>query len=189
MIKSVFDGKIRCFGNNELYAQYHDKEWGIPSYDDRYLFEILTLEGAQAGLNWETILKKREGYRKAFYFFDVKKVANMSDEELEKLRTNPEIIRNRLKIFSTRTNAQIFIKIQKEYSNFSNYVWSFTSHKPIKNNWKSFNEIPVTTPESDALAKDLKKRGMKFCGSTIMYAYMQAIGMVDDHTQQCHLKA
>ena len=180
--------KQRCFGNGEgkeFYAEYHDKEWGIPVHDDRILFEMLTLEGAQAGLSWETILKRREGYRQAFYNFDPKKVACMSDSELEALRQNPNIIRNRLKINSTRKNAQVFLEIQKEFSSFDSYLWRFVEGAPIINNWKTFKEVPVTTSISDALSKDLKKRGMSFVGSTIMYAYMQAVGVVNDHLTSC----
>ncbi len=180
--------KNRCFGDGagkEFYAEYHDNEWGVPAHDDRHLFEMIILEGAQAGLSWETILKRRSGYRKAFHNFDPIKVAAMSDEELEALRENPEIIRNRLKIYGTRQNAQVFLKIQQELGSFDTYVWNFVSNKPIKNNWRDFKEVPVTTDESDALSKDLKKRGMTFVGSTIMYAYMQAVGMVNDHVAGC----
>lgn len=182
------DGKKRCFGGNpgkEFYADYHDHEWGVPSHDDRHLFEMLILEGAQAGLSWETILKKRDGYRKAFHHFDPKKVAAMSDHELEALRHNPDIIRNRLKIHAARQNAQVFLKIQKEFGSFATYVWGFVNKKPHINCWKSFKQVPAVTPESDALSKDLKKRGMTFVGSTIMYAFMQAVGMVNDHLVEC----
>jgi len=180
--------KMRCFGSKpgqEYYAQYHDIEWGIPAHDDRHLFEMLILEGAQAGLSWETILKRRDGYRKAFYNFDPRKVANMSDDELEALRNNAEIIRNRLKIYAARTNAAVFLKIQQEFSSFDRYVWSFVNGQPIINKWHSLKDAPVNAPESDALSKDLKKRGMTFVGSTIMYAYMQAVGMVNDHVTTC----
>lgn len=182
------DGKIRCFGNDpgkEFYADYHDNEWGIPVHDDRHLFEMLILEGAQAGLSWETILKRREGYRKAFYQFHPEKVASMKDDELEALRQNPEIIRNRLKIYAARQNAQVFLKIQEEFGSFDRYLWNFVGGKSIINYRQSFKEMPVTTKESDALSKDLKKRGMTFVGSTIIYAYMQAIGMVNDHLITC----
>lgn len=182
------DGKKRCFGGasgKEFYAAYHDNEWGIPLHDDRRLFEMLILEGAQAGLSWETILKRREGYRDAFHRFDPVKIASMSDHELEALRQNPQIIRNRLKIYAARQNAQIFLKIQKEFGSFDRYVWKFVNGKPIKNHWKDFKEVPATTPESEALSKDLKKRGMTFVGPTIIYAYMQAIGMVNDHLIGC----
>ena len=182
------DGKARCFGGSvgkEFYALYHDEEWGTPVHDDRHLFEMLILEGAQAGLSWETILKRREGYRKAFHHFDPVKVASMSDLDLETLRQNPEIIRNRLKIYAARQNAQVYLQIQKEFGSFNDYVWSFVKEKPIVNHWKHFQEIPATTPESMALSKDLKKRGMTFVGSTIIYAFMQAIGMVNDHLADC----
>ncbi len=180
--------KQRCFGNKvgqEFYADYHDNEWGIPLHDDKALFEMLILEGAQAGLSWETILKKREGYRKAFHNFIPEKVVNMSDIELDSLRSNPEIIRNKLKIFSTRENAKIFLEIQKEFGTFDKYIWAFVDNKPIKNHWTSFAQVPVKTDISDKISKDLKKRGMKFVGSTIIYAYMQAVGMVNDHLQTC----
>lgn len=182
------DGKKRCFGGQpgkEFYAVYHDEEWGIPVHDDRHLFEMLILEGAQAGLSWETILKRREGYRKAFHKFDPKKVAKMTDEDLEALRQDESIIRNRLKIYAARKNAQVYLDIQKEFGSFAKYLWDFVKGKPIQNRWKSFKEIPVKTAESDALSKDLKKRGMTFVGSTIIYAYMQAVGLVNDHPQDC----
>jgi DNA-3-methyladenine glycosylase I len=187
MIPSA-DGKHRCFGGEpgkEFYAHYHDQEWGIPSHDDQHLFEMLILEGAQAGLSWETILKKREGYRKAFHHFDPVKVAAMTDEELESLRYNPDIIRNRLKIYAARQNARVFLKIQEEFGSFDRYVWAFVKGRPLLNHWKSFQEVPRTTAESDALSKDLKKRGMTFVGPTIIYAYMQAVGMVNDHLLDC----
>jgi len=184
------DNKIRCFGGQEeVYSDYHDQEWGVPSHNDIHLFEMLILEGAQAGLSWETILKRRKGYRQAFHNFDPMKVASMSDEELEKLRHNEAIIRNRLKIYSARKNAQVFLKIQQEFGSFDKYVWGFVNGKPIIYPRKSLKEIPVTTPKSDALSKDLKKRGMTFVGSTIMYAFMQAVGMVNDHLTTCWCKA
>lgn len=182
------DKKIRCFGNKigkEFYAEYHDVEWGVPVHDDKKLFEMLILEGAQAGLSWETILKRREGYRAAFYNFDVEKVAKMSDSALEKLRQDECIIRNKLKIYATRKNAQVFIKIQKEFGSFDAYLWEFVGGSSKVNNWKKFADVPAHTKESDMLSKDLKKRGMSFVGSTIIYAYMQAIGMVDDHLDDC----
>ncbi|MBV6633331.1 MAG: DNA-3-methyladenine glycosylase I [Alphaproteobacteria bacterium] len=182
------DGKTRCFGNKpgqELLAHYHDTEWAVPKHDDRQLFEGLILEGAQAGLNWETVLKKREGYRAVFHGFDVERVARMSDEELEAARGNPAIIRNRLKIYGTRRNAQVFEDIQAEFGSFDAYVWRFVDGQPIINSWRDMSELPATTVESDALSKDLKKRGMTFVGSTIIYAYMQAVGMVNDHFVDC----
>jgi DNA-3-methyladenine glycosylase I len=184
--------KKRCFGSmnpgKEFYAIYHDQEWGVQVHDDQILFEMLILEGAQAGLSWETILKRRQGYRHAFYNFDVAKVAAMSDEQLEKLRLDEGIIRNRLKIYSTRQNAQAFLKIQQEFGSFDTYLWSFVQNKPIINSWQNFSQVPVKTCQSDALSKDLQKRGMKFVGSTIIYAYMQAVGLVDDHLADCWLR-
>lgn len=171
--------------NNLGYQKYHDEEWGVPVHDDSKHFEMLILEGAQAGLSWEIVLKKREGYRKAFKNFDVKKVAKMSDEELEALMQNPNIIRNRLKIFSARKNALAFIKIQEDFGSFDNYIWQFVDNKPLINNIKTLSEIPVKTEISDKISKDLKKRGMSFIGSTIIYAYMQAVGLVNDHANDC----
>jgi len=179
----------RCFGDeNPEYAKYHDTEWGVPVHDDRHLFEMLILEGAQAGLSWETILKRRAGYREAFHNFDPAKVAAMTDEELEERLKTPTIIRNRLKVFSARKNARVFLEIQKELGSFSHYLWGFVGGSPMVNQWKTRGEVPVTTPESDALSKDLKKRGMSFVGSTIMYAYMQAVGLVNDHLLNCSLR-
>jgi DNA-3-methyladenine glycosylase I len=180
--------KIRCVWvghGKDFYDHYHDTEWGVPVHDDRRHFEMLILEGAQAGLSWETILKRRDGYRKAFKKFDPKKVAKMTDDELEALMDNTDIIRNRLKIFGARKNAIAFLAIQKEFGSFDDYVWQFVGGKPKDNKRKSFKEVPATTEQSDALSKDLKKRGMNFVGSTIIYAYMQAIGMVNDHTMDC----
>lgn len=182
------DHKIRCFGDKPgqgFYASYHDEEWGVPVYDDRLLFEMLCLEGAQAGLSWETVLRKRQGYRDAFHGFDLDKIIAMTDEELDTLRTNEAIIRNRLKIYSVRKNAIIFRQIQAEFESFSNYLWAYVDHKPQINHWPHFEDVPVTTPISDAMSKDLKKRGMSFVGSTILYAYMQAVGLVDDHIASC----
>ncbi len=171
--------------NNPLYQKYHDEEWGVPVHDDKKHFEFLILEGAQAGLSWETVLKKREGYRKAFYNFDVEKCAQMSDEDLEERLKNPEIIRNRLKVFAVRKNARVFIEIQKEFGTFDNYIWKFVDGKPVCNNRGHISDIPATSPESDKLSKDLKKRGMTFVGSTIIYSHMQATGLVNDHTTDC----
>lgn len=168
-----------------FYQHYHDTEWGVPVHDDRLLFEMLILEGAQAGLSWETILKRRDGYRKAFHDFNVAKVARMTDEKLERLLTDGDIIRNRLKVYSTRKNAVVFRAIQKEYGSFDTYVWRFVGGSPQINRPASAKDFRATSPESDALSKDLKKRGMTFVGSTIMYAYMQAVGMVDDHMTGC----
>jgi len=185
------DSKVRCFGNKEgeeLYAKYHDEEWGKEVHDDITLFEFLVLEGAQAGLSWYTILKRREGYRKAFRNFDPLLISRMTDDELEKQRENKEIIRNKLKIYSVRKNAIAFIKIQEEFKSFNNFLWSFVDYKQIVNKHSSFETVKPTTDISDKLSKELKKRGMTFVGSTIMYAYMQAVGMVDDHLDSCHIR-
>lgn len=168
------------------YTRYHDTEWGRPVHDDRKLFEMLILEGAQAGLSWYTILKRREGYRKAFKNFQPAKVARMTDAELKKVLATGDIIRNRLKVFSTRKNACVFLSIQKEFGSFDAYVWRFVGGKPRVNRPKSMKDIPPTSAESDALSKDLKKRGMSFVGSTIMYAFMQAVGLVNDHMVGCY---
>ena len=171
--------------NKPHYEHYHDTEWGVPVHEDQRLFEMLILEGAQAGLSWETILKRREGYREAFMHFDPLLVAHMTDADLDALLTNPGIIRNRLKVYSARKNALAFIAIQEEFGSFDAYVWRFVDGRPKVNRPQSMQEAPTRTIESDALSKDLKKRGMSFVGSTIMYAYMQAIGMVDDHIVGC----
>lgn len=168
------------------YADYHDTEWGEPVHDDQRLFEMLILEGAQAGLSWYTILKRREGYRTAFRNFDPVKVARMTDSRLEKVLTTGDIIRNRLKVYSTRQNAQTFLKIQEEFGSFDAYVWRFVDGQPKVNRPRTLADIPVSTPESDALSKDLRKRGMSFVGTSIMYAWMQAVGLVNDHTQDCY---
>lgn len=181
---------VRCAWVSENKAEdlhYHDHEWGIVVHDDQKHFEMLILEGAQAGLSWSTILKRREGYRKAFKNFDPQLVAKMLDTELEALLTNHEIIRNRLKVFSARKNALVFLEIQKEFGSFNKYVWRFVDNKQRINCPSNLKDIPATTKESDALSKDLKKRGMSFVGSTIIYAYMQAIGMVNDHMIDCFL--
>ena len=179
--------KHRCqwAGNDPLYQKYHDEEWGVPVHDDRKLFEMLTLEGAQAGLSWITILRKQENYRKAFSNFDAKKIAKYDSKKVEQLLLNEGIVRNKLKIASTIQNAKFFLELQKEFGSFDKYIWQFTAGKPVKNNWKSLKEIPPKTKESDAMSKDLKKRGFKFVGSTICYAFMQAVGMVNDHTVDC----
>ena len=167
------------------YIRYHDEEWGVPVYDDHVQFEFLILEGAQAGLSWSTILNKRNGYRDAFADFEVQKVARFTKKRVEKLLQNPAIVRNRLKIESTITNAKAFLAVQKEFGSFSDYIWDFVDGKPLQNRFKKFGDIPATSPESDALSKDLKKRGFKFVGSTIMYAHMQATGLVNDHVVGC----
>ncbi len=185
------DNKIRCFGNKEgeeLYAKYHDEEWGIEVHDDTTLFEFLVLEGAQAGLNWYTILKRREGYKNAFHNFDPLLVSKMTDDELELLRENKGIIRNRLKIYSARRNAKVFLEIQEEFKDFDSFLWSFVDYKQIVNHHSSSNPVKPTSEISDKLSKELKRRGMSFVGSTIMYAYMQSVGMVDDHLDTCHLR-
>ena len=171
---------------HELETRYHDEEWGVPVYDDdRLLFEMLILEGAQSGLSWLTILSKREGYLNAFDNFDAKKIARYSDKKIEKLLANPDIVRNKLKINATIENAKRFLDIQKEYGTFCEYIWSFVGGKPINNAWKSSSDIPSASPESDAMSKDLKKKGFKFVGSTTCYAYMQGVGMVNDHLKTC----
>ncbi len=179
---------MRCFGDGpgkEFYANYHDQEWGVPVHEDRHLFEMISLEGAQAGLSWETILKRREGYQSAFHDFHPALVAVMSDEELEDLTLDPSIIRNRRKIFSVRSNARVVLLLQKEFGSLDAYLWGFVNHKPIVNHWKRKEEVPTCTEISDALSKDLKKRGMSFVGTTILYAFMQAVGMVNDHLTDC----
>jgi len=178
--------KKRCFGSDEdkLMCDYHDKEWGVPVHDDQELFEFITLEGAQAGLSWTTILKRREDYRKAFAGFDPKKVAKFTAKDAKRLIKNPGIIRNRLKIKSTIQNAQAFLKIQKEFGTFDKYIWSFTKGKTIKN--KTRKMPPAFTKESDTISKDLKKRGFSFVGTTIVYAFMQAVGIVEDHFNDCY---
>ena len=172
-------------GNDPLYVAYHDQEWGVPVYDDRTLFEFLILEGAQAGLSWSTILKKREGYRSAFDGFDAEKVARYDGIKISALLTNPGIVRNQLKIGSAVTNAQAFLKIQGEWGSFSDYLWSFVDGRPIQNARRSLAEIPAKTPLAEVLSKDLKKRGFRFVGPTIIYAHMQATGMVNDHLVTC----
>jgi DNA-3-methyladenine glycosylase I len=171
--------------DDPLYIAYHDKEWGVSVLDDRVLFEFLVLEGAQAGLSWLTVLKKRENYRKAFSGFDPAKVARFDEAKIERLLSDPGIIRNRLKIVSAVTNARAFLKVQAEFGSFANYCLGFVGGRPGVNRFKSLSEVPARTPESDALSKDLKKRGFKFVGSTIVYAFMQAVGMVNDHTVDC----
>ncbi len=171
--------------SEQMMRDYHDKEWGVPVHDDRLLFEFLILEGAQAGLSWTTILKKRENYRKAFYNFDAKKIIRFVPKKFDKLMSDPGIIRNRLKIYASMINARAFLEVQKEFGSFNRYIWQFTGGKPIRNRWKKLTDIPSTTNESDAMSKDLKKRGFKFTGSTICYAFMQAVGMVNDHETDC----
>ena len=179
----------RCaWATTELGIAYHDEEWGVPVHDDRTLFEFLILEAAQAGLSWETILKKREGYRKAFAEFDPKAVSRFTEKRIERLMENPDIVRNRLKIESAIENAEAFLAIQKEFGSFDAYVWRFVEGKPVRNAWTSMKQVPSQTDISDALSKDLKRRGFRFVGTTIMYAFMQAVGMVDDHLVTCFRK-
>ncbi|MBI1185331.1 DNA-3-methyladenine glycosylase I [bacterium] len=176
-----------CLGD-ALYEKYHDEEWGVPVHDDQKLFEFLILEGAQAGLSWLTILKRREGYRQAFANFEVEKVARFGETEMAQLLQNPGIIRNKLKVRAAVLNAQKFIDVQTEFGSFNNYIWRFTDGKTLVNHPKSMGEVQPTSKESDAMSKDLKKRGFKFVGSTIMYAHMQATGMVNDHLESCWRK-
>lgn len=183
--------KHRCpwATNDPLYMLYHDREWGRPVHDDRKLFEMLILEGAQAGLSWSTILKKRENYRKAFDNFDAKKIARYDKKKVEQLLKNEGIVRNRLKIEAAIQNAKAFLAVQKEFGSFDKYIWGFVGGKQKVNQWKSLKQIPSNTSESDAMSKDLKKRGFRFVGSTICYAFMQAVGMVDDHLDGCFARA
>jgi DNA-3-methyladenine glycosylase I len=179
--------KKRCAwcGEDTLYVEYHDREWGVPVRDDPTLFEFLLLEGAQAGLAWITVLRKRQGYRDLFDGFDAEKIARYSDRRLERLLQDPRIIRNRLKVFGARQNARAFLAVREERGSFADYIWDFVDGKPIQNHWRSLRDIPATTPLSDVISKDLKRRGFTFVGSTIIYAHMQATGMVNDHTIDC----
>ncbi|MGH8640971.1 MAG: DNA-3-methyladenine glycosylase I [Burkholderiales bacterium] len=179
--------KKRCpwCESNDLQRSYHDREWGVPVHDDRRFFEFLILEGAQAGLSWDTILKKREHYRRAFAEFDPRKVARFGSRHARALMKNPGIVRNRLKIASTISNAQAFLAVQREFGSFDRYIWRFVSGRPIQNRWRRHEQTPASTPESDAMSKDLKKRGFRFVGSTICYAFMQATGLVNDHLVTC----
>ncbi|MGX5817441.1 DNA-3-methyladenine glycosylase I [Chitinophaga lutea] len=179
--------KIRCgwAGTDPLYTKYHDEEWGRPSHDDQHLFEMLNLEGAQAGLSWYTVLVKRENYRKAFDNWDARKIARYDDKKVAQLLDNPGIIRNRLKVLGAIANAKAFQAVQKEFGSFDKYIWQFVGGKPIVNHYATMSEVPPKTAVSDAMSKDLKKRGFKFIGSTICYAYMQATGMVNDHVLSC----
>jgi len=181
------DARRRCawVGDDPLYVGYHDEEWGVPIHDDRLLFEFLVLEGAQAGLSWLTILRKREGYRRAFAGFAPEAVAALDDDDIARLIADPGIVRNRLKVRSAVTNARAFLKVQEEFGNFADYIWGFVDGRPIQNSWKTIDEIPVVTPEAERLSKDLKRRGFRFVGPTICYAHMQATGMVNDHTVDC----
>ena len=179
--------RVRCaWARTPLSVAYHDGEWGVPVHDDRILFEFLTLEGAQAGLSWETILKKRDNYRAAFAGFDPARVARFTPEKIERLLQNPGIVRNRLKINSTVGNARAFLEVQREFGSFDAYLWSFVGGAPRVNRWRSLQQVPARTAESDALSRDLLGRGFKFVGSTICYAFMQAVGIVNDHTVDCY---
>lgn len=171
--------------DKEKYVKYHDEEWGVPVHNDRKLFEMLILEGAQAGLSWETVLNKRENYRIAFDNFDAKKIAKYDEDKFNELMNNPGIIRNKLKIRATINNAKRFLEVQKEFGSFDKYIWSFVNHKPIVNNFNKLSDLPAKTEISDKMSKDLLKRGFKFVGSTICYAFMQAVGMVNDHILDC----
>ena len=180
----------RCsWAKGELYEAYHDREWGVPVHDDRNLFEMLILEGAQAGLSWITILKKRENYRRAFDGFDARRIARYDARKVKQLLADPGIVRNRLKIKSAIGNAKAFLEVQREFGSFDAYIWGFVGGQPIRNRRRSMKEIPPRTPESDAMSKDLLRRGFKFVGSTICYAFMQAVGMVNDHTAACFRQA
>jgi len=177
---------VRCaWARSELSIRYHDEEWGVPLHDDRTLFEFLVLEGAQAGLSWETILKKRENYRDAFDGFDPKRIARYDRRKMQRLLGNPGIVRNRLKVASAVRNAKAFLSVKEEFGSFDRYIWQFVGGKPRVNSWKLLRQLPARTPESDAMSKDLKKRGFNFVGSTICYAFMQAVGMVNDHAVGC----
>ena len=181
---------FRCpWAKTELYVQYHDAEWGVPVHDDRLLFEFLVLEGAQAGLSWETILKKRANYREAFDKFEPAIVAKYGLKKRKSLLSNEGIVRNRLKIEAAIQNAKAFLAVQEEFSTFDKYIWRFVGHEPKQNAWKSIKEVPAKTPESDAMSQDLKRRGFKFVGNTICYAFMQAVGMVNDHLVECYRHA
>lgn len=182
--------KIRCgwCEKDDLYRKYHDEEWGRPVYDDETIFEFLILESFQAGLSWYTILSKRENFRKAFDYFDYKKVAVYSDQKIEELMNNSGIIRNKLKICAAVTNARKFLEVQEEFGSFSKYIWGFIDGRPIDNKPKALSEVPATTEISDKISKDLKKRGFKFVGSTVIYAHMQATGMVNDHIETCFIR-
>ena len=173
-----------CEGN-ELQRDYHDREWGVPVHDDRRFFEFLILEGAQAGLSWDTILKKRENYRRAFTGFDPRKVARFTSRQARVLMKNPGIVRNRLKIAAAVSNAKAFLAVQREFGSFDRYIWAFVGGRPLRNRWRRMKQVPASTPESDAMSKDLKKRGFRFVGSTICYAFMQATGLVNDHLVTC----
>ena len=176
----------RCpWARGELYERYHDEEWGVPSHDDSHLFEMITLEGAQAGLSWSTILNRREGYREAYQGFDPAKVSRFTEKKIAKMLQDPGIIRNRSKVESSISNAKAFLKVQEEFGSFEKFMWQFVGGKPIRNQFKELSEVPASSPESDAMSKELKRRGFSFVGTTICYAHMQAVGMVNDHLVDC----
>jgi DNA-3-methyladenine glycosylase I len=184
--KSAHREPVRCsWAKGERYIQYHDEEWGVPVHDDRTLFEFLILEGAQAGLSWSTILNKRENYRRAFNGFDPRRIARYDSRRVKKLLADPGIVRNKLKVASAIGNAKAFLGVQEEFGTFDRYIWQFVGGKPLVNKRKSLREVPAKTPESDAMSKDLQRRGFKFVGSTICYAFMQAVGVVNDHVVDC----
>lgn len=187
MENNISKTSVRCgwAGSDPLYIKYHDAEWGVPVNDDRTLFEFLILEGAQAGLSWITILRKRENYRNAFNNFNISEIAAYTEKQIDELMNNSGIIRNRRKIEAAVLNARAFLRVQEEFDSFAGYLWSFVDHKPIQNNWKTLKEVPVQTVESQTLSRDLQKRGFKFVGPTICYSLMQAVGMVNDHTVDC----
>jgi DNA-3-methyladenine glycosylase I len=185
MATSMTINRCAWAGSDPLYQAYHDREWGVPVHDDRLLFEFLILEGAQAGLSWITILRKREAYRAAFAGFDPEAVARFDDATVAALLANPGIVRNRLKVASAVSNARAFLKVQEEFGSFAAYMWRFVDGRPMQNRWKTLAEVPASTKESDSMSRDLKKRGFRFVGSTICYAHMQAVGMVNDHTTDC----
>ena len=185
-MSTPIDDKPRCFGSGSaLYASYHDTEWGVPVRDDRSLFEMLILEGAHAGLSWETVLRKRDGYRAVYHDFDVERVAEMTDAELENALQNPAIVRHRQKVPAARTNARVFRTLQAENGSFADWLWSHVGNEPIIGDWAEVTDIPTSTALSDRISKDLKKRGMSFVGTTIIYAYLQAVGVVNDHWRGC----
>ena len=186
--KNSIDKRKRCpwsHGVSDAYEAYHDDEWGVPARDDATQFEFLILESAQAGLSWSTVLHKRDGYRRAFAGFDPVKVARFTPKKIEQLVQNPQIIRNRMKITAAVTNARVFLDVQQEFGSFSDYIWGFVDGEPVQNRWRRQQDVPATSPVSDALSKDMKRRGFKFVGSTIMYAHMQATGLVNDHLTSC----
>ncbi len=178
-------GLVRCWASNDLAIEYHDQEWGVPLHDDRALFEFLILEGAQAGLSWDTILRKRDNYRAAYDRFDARKIAKYGKREVTALLKNGGIVRNRLKIDASIANAKAFLDVRKEFGSFDSYIWQFVGGKPLRNAWRDLRQVPASTAESDAMSKDLRKRGFSFVGTTICYAFMQAVGMVNDHLVDC----